>query len=164
MNITLVRHSYGKTETLGYLFVGGQIFATLEEPWSNDPDGPGGQRREGGKHESCVPDGVYVLKPHNSAKYPNTWALVNHDLGVYHLPGDIPPGQKWGRSAILIHSGNVPSDTQGCLLVGMRHGWIEGQNAVLESRNALEQLRAALGTEEIYLQIRPTAGTGEVVP
>lgn len=164
MNLTLVRHSYGKQCTLGYLFVGGHTFATLEEGWRPDPDGPGGQRRETGLKESCVPDGLYSLVPHNTPKHPNTWALVNHALGIYQQPGDIPAGQKYGRSAILIHSGNTVADTEGCILVGARHGWVDGQDAVLESRNALLQLRDALGPISHTLEIRPTAGTSEVVP
>lgn len=159
MNLTLVRFSYGNDATLGFLYAGHLKLATLEEPWGRDPDGPGGQRREAGKRESCVPDGIYTLRPHTSQRYPDgVWALVNPILGVYYQPGEIPSGQRWGRSAILIHSGNTTADIEGCILVGMRH---EGAS-VLESRNALAQLRGLLGKEAHQLHIRPTAGTQEI--
>jgi hypothetical protein len=162
MNLTLPRFSYGRDATLGTLYVATLRLATLEEPWAADPEGPGGQRREGGLRESCVPDGTYELRPHTSAKYPDgVWALVNPVLGVY-APGTRPAGQKWGRDAILIHSGNTTDNIEGCILVGHRHGELDGMPAVLDSRNALTALRAALGTGSHTLQIRPTAGTSEI--
>lgn len=162
MNATLVRWHYGADATLGNLHVGNLRLATLEEPWRPDPDGPGGQRREPGKRESCVPDGQYVLRPHSSVRFPNVWALVNPGLGVWYQPEEIPTDQSWGRSAILIHVGNTTEDILGCLLVGMRHGRLDGMPAVLESRRAVDHLRAALGPGQNSLTIRPTAGTSEV--
>jgi hypothetical protein len=161
VNLTLIRHAYLQDATLGYLYAGPLKLATLEEPWSADPDGPGGQKREPGKRESCVPDGIYTLKPHNTPRFPNVWALVNPILGVYYQPTEIPAGQRWGRSAILIHAGNTTADILGCLLVGMRHGRIEDTPAVLDSRRALDQLRATLGPGTHSLTIRPIAGTQE---
>jgi hypothetical protein len=162
VNLTLVRHAYGTDATLGNLYVGHLKLATLEEPWSPDPHGPGGQRRELGKRESCIPDGVYALRSHTSTRYPDgVWAIVNPILGVYYQPSEIPEGQLWGRSAILIHSGNTTADIEGCVLVGMRHGYLNDMPAVLDSRTALTQLRGMLARETHSLQIRPIAGTQE---
>ena len=161
MNVLLVRHAYLPTVTLGRLYAGSLVLATLEEAWITNPNGPGGQRREFGKQESCVPDGPYTLQPHNTAKHPGVWALQNPNLGVWHAA--VPAGLTYGRSAILIHTGNSVLDIEGCLLIGMRHGRIEGIDAVLESRIALDRLRVVLGTVLSHsLQIRPTAGTAEV--
>jgi len=45
----------------------------------------------------------------------------------------------------------------------VRHGrGVDGTLMVLESRVAMEQLRAVLGTRSHSLEIRPTAGTSEV--
>lgn len=159
MNVLLVRHAYLPDVTLGTLYVGSLKLATLEEPWSPNPFGPGGQRREGLKRESCVPDGTYELQPHHTVKHPECWALVNPSLGIWHH--SVPPGLPYGRFAILIHAGNTTLDIEGCLLVGLRHGRIEGTAAVLESRAALAQLRARLGTSSHSLEIRPCAGTSE---
>lgn len=159
MKITLVRHGYLKTATLGRLSAGDLHLVTLEEPWSADPDGPGGQRREPGMYESCVPDGNYLLVPHTGEKFQDVWCLVNPELGVYRQPRDIPAGQKWGRSAILIHNGNVIDHTIGCILVGTAH---VGCERTFESRIALEKLREVLGTNTSHhLEIRPSAGTKE---
>lgn len=160
MNLILVRHAFLPDVTLGTLFVGDLKLATLEEPWIANPFGPGGQRREPGRRESCVPDGKYDLQAHNSQRHPDCWALVNPVLGVWHYT--VPPGLPYGRSAILIHVGNTTADIEGCLLVGLRHGRIEGTHAVLESRGAMSQLRARLGGDLHSLEIRPTAGTLEV--
>jgi hypothetical protein len=159
-NVLLVRHAYMPDVTLGTLSVGNLKLATLEEPWRPNPFGPGGQRRDGINRESCVPDGHYELRPHSSPKHPNVWALVNPELGVWH--GAVPPGLPYGRSAILLHTGNTTLDIEGCILVGLKHGRIEGAAAVLSSRTAMAQLQAALGPSGHMLIIRPTAGTSEV--
>jgi hypothetical protein len=161
MNVTIVRHAYLPDVTLGTLKVGGLALATLEEGWISNPFGPGGQRRQPGKRESCVGDGIYALQPHDTPKHPNCWALYNPDLGVWRQA--VPPGVPYGRSAILIHTGNSVADTEGCVLIGVRHARDPaGMPMVLESRNAMEQLRAVLGNGSHSLEIRPTAGTSEV--
>lgn len=166
MNGNLIRVAYLADVTLGFLFVGGLKLATLEEGWKADPDGPGGQRRELNLRESCIPDGTYDLRPHVSAHYPaGVWSLTNIALGVW-APGTRPAGQKWGRDAVLIHSGNHVDHTEGCILIGRRHTLDSalGRHVVLESRNALEDLRALLGGRDSHtLRIRPTAGTNEVI-
>lgn len=163
MKLLLVRHAYGSDATLGRLHFGEHSLFTLEEPWSHDPDGPGGQKREPGKAESCVPDGEYLLHPHTGTTFKNVWCLVNVTLGVYRNAGDIPAGQKWGRSSILIHAGNTTDDILGCVVVGLRFARMGGKPAVLESRAALDQLRTALGAGQHNLEIRPTLGTKELL-
>jgi hypothetical protein len=158
--VTLVRHAYLPTCTLGRLTAGALELATLEEPWIPDPDGPGGQRREPGRRESCVPDGTYQLFPHSGPRQKDVWALENPTLGVFRQ--SVPEHRTWGRAAILIHAGNTVFDIEGCILVGMRHGRIEGTDAVLESRIALDHLRSVLGRDPHQLHIRSTAGTAEV--
>jgi hypothetical protein len=160
MIITLVRHAYLPTCTLGRLSLETMSLCTLEEPWIPDPDGPGGQRREPGKRESCVPDGTYLLVPHSGTRHKDVWALENPALGVWHH--SVPDHATYGRAAILIHAGNTVADIEGCILVGLRHGRIENADAVLESRAALDKLRAALGRASHQLIIRSIAGTSEV--
>jgi hypothetical protein len=159
---TLVRIAFLPEVTLGWLTFDDVRLATLEEGWRSDPDGPGGQRREGSLVESCIPDGSYQVRPHFSAKYPQgVWSLSNETLGVYS-PGTRPHGQKWGRDAILIHSGNNVDHIEGCILVGRRHAIMDGRYQVLESRQALEKLRGLLGDRVTHnLYIRPTMGTAE---
>lgn len=162
MDLEIVRYAYiPKVACLGRMHVANLRLDTLEEAWSRDPDGPGGQRREGNLVESCVPDGVYKLIPHDGTKFKNVWALVNPKLGVYYQPGDIPAGQKFGRSAILIHAGNTVADIMGCIAVGRRAGWELGKPFVYESGAAVNDLRLLLGRGEHTLTIRPSKGTNE---
>jgi hypothetical protein len=159
-----VRYAYTPSVTLGHLYCGTLTLATLEEPWIASPFGPGGQRRQEQRHlvvkqESCAPDGAYQLRPHSSARHTNVWALHNPQLGVWHH--SVPPGLPYGRTAMLIHSGNTLADTEGCVLVGLRHGQGEGAE-VLESRRAIHALRVALGPSITHsLLIRPINGTAE---
>lgn len=163
MRCELVRYAYAPGFTLGYLLLPNLRVCTLEEPWSPDPDGPGGQKREIGKKESCVPDGLYVLHPHNGAKFRDVWALENRALGVWRSPLDIPKDAKYGRSAILIHNGQSLENTLGCILVGMSLGFSSSGPYLTESQKALDAVRAILGGGSHILQIRPRAGTAEVV-
>lgn len=155
MNITLTRFAYLSSCTLGELVAGPLTLATLERPWRENPEGPGGIPKE-----SCVPDGQYLIKPWNSERFPDTYILLNNVLGVYEQPALIPQRQKFGRSAILIHAGNTVQDVIGCIAVGTEHG---GGNTVINSRIAMDRLRAVLGIDTFHtLTIRPTSGTSEI--
>ena len=159
MEATLIRHAYLPDVTLGRLYVGSLTLATLEEPWRANPFGPGGVPKAPGVQESCVPDGAYKLEPHTRNKDgEHVWALVNPALGVYHFSK--PPGQPYGRTAVLIHRGNDTTDTEGCILVGLNHGMLDARPAVLSSAAALGRLQSVLSVAEIHsLIIMPTQGT-----
>lgn len=163
MQLTLYRHAYLPTVTRGRLYASNLILPTLEEPWRPNADGPGGSSVDYGQPASCVPDGTYRLVPHTRPKDgAEVWALVNVDLGVFYRDTDIPKGQGWGRSFVLIHRGNTVEDIVGCILVGMRFGTLKNMDAVLESGTAIQELGAVLGhTEEHTLRILPTTGTTE---
>lgn len=163
MQLTLYRHAYLPTVTRGRLYASSLILPTLEEPWRPNPDGPGGSSVDRGQLASCIPDGNYRVIPHRRGKDgADVWALVNVDLGVYYRDTDIPDGQKWGRSFVLIHRGNTTNDIEGCILVGMEFGRLAGLDAVLNSGDAIRELQAVLGhTEEHFLRILPTTGTTE---
>ncbi len=147
MEIRLKRTSSGEERTLGALRAGGVTFATIERPWIPNPAGPGGMPRV-----SCVPLGVYALKPWNSPNFPRTFILSNPTHGVYAQPGDIPAG-KPGRSAILIHHGNRVRDVIGCIAIGMDHGTLGGEPAVLRSLMAMRELNNILGSSSHTLII-----------
>lgn len=154
MRLELVRHAYLSEYTLGTLITPDMSMATIERPWIPHEDGPGGWIRK-----SCVQDGSYTVEPHDSEDFPNTFALVNEDLGVYHYSK--PAGQSWGRTAILIHRGNWVKNVVGCIAVGRSHGRLENERAVISSTSAMNILREILGREAHELVIRPTNGTAE---
>lgn len=165
MKGNLIRFAYLPDVTLSWLYFGGLKLAVLEEGWSADPDGPGGQRREGKLVESCIPDGVYDLVTVDTPKHPDgVFCFSNPALGVW-LPGKRPAGLTYGRDAVELHVGNSVDDIEGCGVAGMRHAMdtAKPRHIVLDSRTALAALRETLGREAHTIRIRPTAGTNEVL-
>lgn len=94
MNVRLIRYYSGIQATLGILkfpVIHNPIY-TLELPW-----------RENQNDISCIPVGVYEVIPHNSIDHPNTFEISG-----------VP-----NRVEILFHVLNKPSETLGCIGVGM---------------------------------------------
>ena len=111
------------------LWVGGKTFHCLERPWLRNQ-----------RNISCIPSGSYrvtFLPRSASGRYRNVWHIQ-----------DVP-----GRSGVLIHSGNVVGHSRGCLLIGKRRGYLQGQPAVLNSRTALTELNSILEGETFQLLI-----------
>lgn len=104
--------------TFGVLVLNGSPFClTLEPAWKMNE-----------KNFSCIPEGQYIACRYNSSKYGNVWMLDN-----------VP-----GRSFIEIHAGNIIKDTNGCILLGMKYGMLDGWPAVLESKVALKAFNHVL--------------------
>jgi hypothetical protein len=142
VDLKLTRLRDDGKRTTGKLFAGELVLHTMERPWlNNDP------ANDGDDLISCVPPGQYLLVPHASAKFGQTWALVNHKLQVVHQPADIPPKAEgnW-RAAILIHTGNWVRDVIGCIAVGLGANHpAKDEPMVTQSRQAMAQLRELLG-------------------
>jgi hypothetical protein len=83
----------------GVMLIDGIFYGyTLELPWrANLPD------------VSCIPCGVYQVQKALSEHFT---AKLGHDVFLPHIL-DVP-----GRLGVLIHGGNKPSDSLGCVLVG----------------------------------------------
>jgi Family of unknown function (DUF5675) len=102
--------------TEGFLSWAGEVVCTIERPWIEDPDG-----NLGGKpNESCVPAGVYELRPYTRSRDgKHVVALVNEKLGVYFSKADMLAAGKGGRFKILIHIANWVKDIIGCIGPGI---------------------------------------------
>lgn len=121
--------------TLGFLFIEGLQLATIERPWIPSPVSKGGA-----KGVSCVPVGTYKLVRHNTEAHPMTWALVNEDLDVAHLPRPGLAGSV--RTAVLIHPANYSHELRGCIAPGIRAGvGGNGEPMVQESRRAMRMIQ-----------------------
>lgn len=130
MNATLVRLEHNETETLGVLLLDGRMQAvTLELPW-----------RQNFANISCIPEGIYRCSRRDSPTYGSgTWYVE-----------DVPL-----RSNIILgHKGNTRADTEGCILLGMEHGKLLGDRAVLSSEKACAAFQVATsGISEMLLQV-----------
>lgn len=113
MKLTLIREAYEDDHTRGTLYADGTMFRTLELPWLFNE-----------KNKSCIPEGTYKWELRKSEKFKKHILLKNVQ----------------NRYLILIHVGNTTLDTQGCILIGKKAGKIQGKEAVLNSRTALEEL------------------------
>jgi len=122
MLLRLTRDHLTSDSTEGILSVEGEDFTcfTLELPVKD------------GKPGSAIPPGTYPIVLAGSPKF-----LKSTDLWVQRFAATIPhliniPN----RSEILIHWGNSPHDTEGCILVGQDRG----EDFVGSSRKAFEAL------------------------
>jgi hypothetical protein len=139
VNLQLLRDHAGPDATLGRLTVReGLILETLELPWRADPVLPCGLPRE-----SCLPEGHYELALHDSALHPRTFCLVSRELGVYHMPSDIPQ-ECGGRTCCLIHVANFTSELEGCIGVGRDRRLLAERWMITDSREAYAAFQAAV--------------------
>jgi hypothetical protein len=130
----------GDNGVFGHLVLGDDEFYTVERRWADNAKG-----------RSCIPEGTYTLERHNSRKFGRTFALVNHDLGIYHYPDP-----NADRAAILLHAANKPSELEGCIAPGL--GILKNSDgvpyAVTSSRDALEEVLSVLKEgDRITIQI-----------
>lgn len=129
MIATLTRTERLESATRGLLTVGDLVLHTLELPW-----------RDNARNVSCIPSGTYrmdFLPRSASGKYRNVYSVSGVD----------------GRSGILVHNGNIPAHTHGCILVGKARGILAGNPAVLSSRIAMAELVEAVGERSINLVV-----------
>jgi hypothetical protein len=100
------------------------ICVTLELQWLNN------------QHDiSCIPEGTYTAVRYMSPK---------RGYEVFELK-NVPD-----REAIEIHIGNYPSDTDGCILLGLEYG----DNSIGSSKLAFEKFMNKLeGVNQITLKV-----------
>lgn len=145
MNLELKRIFKGKDYTIGRLFIDGKYFCdTLEDPV---------------RQLDSVDDKIYSKTAIPAGKYKISMSIVSPKYSIrksYNWCGgrlprllDVPFFE-----GILIHSGNTPDHTAGCILVGENK--IKGQ--VINSMNTLKNLWVKLNVadevgEEIWIDI-----------
>ena len=99
---------------------------TIEPPWLDNAIG-----------KSCIPPGKYLCRQRKSPRYGWKYWLQNTEP----------------RTFILIHGGNLPKHTQGCILPGKRLGMLNGQRAVLTSKAAVSIIHDYYDREDFLLEI-----------
>lgn len=145
MNLELKRIFKGKDYTIGRLFIDGEYFCdTLEDPV---------------RKLDSIKDKIYSETAIPAGKYKISMSIVSPKYSIrksYNWCGgrlprllDVPFFE-----GILIHSGNTPDHTAGCILVGENK--VKGQ--VINSMNTLKNLWVKLNVadeigEEIWIDI-----------
>lgn len=126
----LVRYSFLNICTFGVMSSGSRIYHTLELPWLKNK-----------RNISCIPDGEYIchyMHKSSSGKYKN----------VYHVQ-DVK-----GRTGILIHSGNIPAHTKGCIIIGRKRGTLASCPAVINSKSALSSFVDDMNRQSFKLKVK----------
>jgi len=77
---------------------------------------------------SSIPPGSYICNRITSPHHGKTFEI-----------SDVP-----GRSHILFHIGNTDNDTEGCILLGRRVGYINKKRGILESKLAFYDVMTLL--------------------
>lgn len=113
MKLMLIRDSFSSVSTDGILFADGNALCNTLEPAI-------GKKVKYGKG-CCIAPGIYSIDFHYSPKFGKYMLTL---CGVR------------GRSGILIHSGNTPKDSAGCILVGKR----ENVGVLANSRDTLNMV------------------------
>ena len=131
INLLLIRDTFSKESILGELFINGELICdTLENPWQDNQ-----------RNISCIPEGEYPVRLRLARE------SASRDY-LHLLVQEVP-----NRDFILVHRGNFPSQTQGCILVGLG----SQQDVVNNSRLAMDLLMKEiinLGGENINLIIK----------
>lgn len=132
--------------TLGTLSLEDFTCDSIELPWvAAENGGKGGKRGH-----SCIPHGTYQLEPHDSEAHPATFALVNHELDIYHHEWEATKERRaMVRSEILIHPLSYPAQLAGC--VGVSFARVYDQDAQRwttggRSREAFEKFKEVMRT------------------
>lgn len=130
MLLELVRDTFTPKSTIGRLSVSGEALCeTLELP-----------------HGQCIPTGRYEVVITHS---PRLSELAGHPIDTPRLL-DVP-----GHEGILIHPGNFPRDTKGCVLPGRERGIDEvlhSHDAYVEVFHRIQSARAR--GESVFIEVK----------
>jgi len=109
-----------------YQLDGGFQAHTCERMWDDNKAG-----------SSCVPEGFYVLEPHNGTKYKNTFALIGET--VSHIETPLIP-----RSACVFHWSAFGKGLQGCVSMSKTITFDIGNSSRLTKDQTLGEFRSLL--------------------
>lgn len=127
MKLLLERIKYLEDRTIGRLSIDGVFhFYTLEDTFREIVGVPVEQWKVPGK--TAIPMGTYKMVWHDSPRFGKKLPMLV----------DVP-----GYKYVLMHAGNYPENTEGCVLVGANYD--ERGHYITDSRRAVETLLALIG-------------------
>lgn len=150
MKLLLNRHFKGEKYTIGKLYINDEYFCdTLEDVDRGLTQNMniGDIKEKKVMHQTAIPTGTYKITLNiQSPKYSQR---KQYDFCKGYLPRliDVP-----GFEGILIHIGNKPGDSSGCILVGENK--VKGQviNSTTTFKKLYEKLKNA--KEKIEIEIK----------
>ena len=127
-SLLLIRDTFTDKSVVGKLYLNGEFYGhTLELAWEDNK-----------KRVSCIPKGVYEVEK----RHTETSKYKYEHLHIKDVPN---------RELILMHIGNYPKNSKGCILIGNTRAL----NFVGESRKVFYKLMYDLGSfEKIELIIK----------
>lgn len=127
LNLKLLRLRFCEDRTLGVLITPENVFCSLELAW-----------KDNARNISSIPEGRYHCVKHWSRKFPYDHLMLM----------DVP-----NRSGILLHAGNGPESTSGCILIA--RGFTSDRGLTATSRAAvdtlMEEVRRTQG--DIFMEV-----------
>ena len=139
--VTITRTQTSQEGTFGILSTQGFTCYTGELPWANN------------QHDiSCIPSGTYLAK----------WAISPSKGLCYHIQNVL------NRDNVLIHSGNFcgslkdgyHSDFLGCIGLGKGIGILNKQQAITQSKIAVNEFQDFMQQQDFTLTIVWKDGVG----
>ena len=132
MKLHLIRDTFTDNSTTGRLYLGDEFLCyTLENSWKDN------QRRI-----SCIPEGEYKL---DTKEYGRFYDRYQHPIIILR---DVPD-----RSEILIHKGNYPKDTLGCILLGSTRSKDFVGNSSVTYNRVYKIITGMMDQSEFFLSI-----------
>lgn len=126
MELTLIRHAFKPTYTIGKLYIDGKYFCdTLEDVVRKGPKV---------MHETAIPAGTYEVILNVSPRFGKVLPRL------LNVPG---------FDGILIHAGNTSKDTSGCILVGQN----KEVGKVINSQATMKRLMEVLQSHKEKITI-----------
>jgi len=114
--------------TFGVLKINKELFCFTLEP----------RDEENASSISSIPAQQYWCQRYSSRKFPDTWQIMN-----------VP-----ARNNVLFHSGNVASQTQGCILLAQHLGKLQDNRAILNSGATFQSfMNTTAESAELHLTI-----------
>ena len=127
----LIERVYLPTRTLGswYDTLGQLVCKTLELPWKNNE-----------RSISCIPEGTYLV-----TKEPAKESRPYPYFRLHNVPK---------RSGILVHRGQKPQHSKGCIIVGSRFTNVESMEPTLSESTVKLTWMTDNMPDRFYLTIR----------
>ena len=134
-HVSLLRHYTSDEGTFGRLLLPGLTLFTGELPWRNNA-----------QSASCIPAGEYQCR----------WTWSPRFRRFVYLVAGVPQ-----RSGIRVHAANFVGDASqgyrsqlnGCIALGEKLGWIEGQKALLISAPAIRRFEKYMGGKPFTMEV-----------